>query len=93
VDEKAAIVPIAISNNLPEDMITDKSSIPTNFAKLSRWVMLSGRSWVFNKKDRGNNNIYASFHLKSRVPVEDMVTRILFKFSRMGGSMLYKKQN
>jgi hypothetical protein len=93
VDEKAAIAPIAISNDLPEDMIMDKASIPTNFTKLSRWVLLSGGSWVFNKKDRGNNDIYARFHLKSRVPVEDMVTRILFEFLRMGGSKLYKKQN
>jgi hypothetical protein len=93
VDEKAGIAPIAISNDLPEDMITDKTSIPANFTKLSRWVMLSGGSWVFNKKDRGNNDIYARFCLKSRVPIEDMVTRILFEFSHMGGSKLYKKQN
>jgi hypothetical protein len=60
---------------------------------LSRWVMLSGGSWVFNRKERGSNDIYARFRLKSRVPVEDMVTRISFEFSRMGGSKLYKKQN
>ena len=55
--------------------------------------MPSGGSWVFNKKDRGNNNVYARFRLKSTVPVEDMVTRISFEFLRMGGSKIYKKQN
>ncbi len=93
VDEKAAIAPIAISNNLAEDMITDKTNIPSNYMKLSKWVMLSGGSWVFNKKERGSNDIYARFCLRSRVPVEDMVTRISFEFSRMGGSKLYKKLN
>jgi hypothetical protein len=93
VDEQATIAPIAISNNLQEDMITDKVTIPTNFTKLGKWVMLSGRSWVFNKKDKGSDNVYARFHLKSTVPAEDMVTRISFEFSRMSGSKLYKKQN
>jgi hypothetical protein len=93
VDEKAAIAPIAISNDLVEDMITDKMNIPSNYTKLSKWVMLSGGSWVFNKKERGSNDIYARFRLRSRVPVEDMVTRISFEFSHMGGSKLYKKLN
>ena len=93
VNKKAAIAPIAISNDRQEDMITDKATIPNNFTKLGKWVMLSGGSWVFNKKDKGSNNVYARFRLKSTVPVEDMVTRISFEFSRMGGSKLYKKQN
>jgi hypothetical protein len=93
VDEKAAIAPIAISNDLQEDMITDKATIPNNFTKLGKWVMLSGGSWVFNKKDKGSNDVYARFRLKLTVPVEDMVTRISFEFSCMGGSKLYKKQN
>ncbi len=54
---------------------------------------MSGGSWVFNKKDKGSNNVYARFRLKLTVPAEDMVTRISFEFSRMGGSKLYKKQN
>jgi hypothetical protein len=93
VDKQAAIAPIAIMNDLQEDMITDKATIPTNFTKLGKWVMLSGGSWVFNKKDKGSNNVYARFRLKSTVPAEDMVTRISFEFSWMGGSKLYKKQN
>jgi hypothetical protein len=55
--------------------------------------MLSSGSWVFNKKDKGSNNFCARFRLKLTVPVEDMVTRISFGFSRMGGSKMYKKQN
>jgi hypothetical protein len=50
VDEKAAIAPIAISDNLAEDMITDKTNIPSDYTKLSKWVMLSCGSWVFNKQ-------------------------------------------
>jgi hypothetical protein len=69
-------------------MILDKASIPTSFMKLGKWVMLSGGSWVFNKKDKGNNDIYAIFCLKPTVPVEDMVTRISFEFLRMGGSKI-----
>jgi hypothetical protein len=41
VDKKAAIAPITISNDLAEDMITDKTNIPSNYTKLSKWVMLS----------------------------------------------------
>ncbi len=73
VDEKATIAPIKITNDKPEDMITDKANIPTNFTKLSRWLMLSGGSWVFNK---ANNDVYASFRIKSTVPINEMVTRV-----------------
>jgi hypothetical protein len=94
VDEKAAIAPIAISNDNPEDMISDKVNIPSSYTKLSRWVMLSGGSWVFNKKERGkSNDMYARFHLKSRVPAEDMVSRVSFEFLQMGGTRVYKKQH
>ncbi len=86
-------MPIAISNDLQEDMITDKASIPTNFTKLGKWVMLSSGSWVFNKKDKGSSDIYARFCIKLTVPLEDMVMRISFKFLCMGGSKIYKKQN
>ncbi len=90
VDKKAAIAPIEITNDKPEDMITDKANILTNFTKLSRWLMLSEGSWVFNK---ANNDVYARFRIKSTVPIDEMVTRVSFKFSQLGGSKLYKKQN
>jgi hypothetical protein len=75
VDKKAAIAPIKIMNDKPEDMITDKANIPTNFTKLSRWLMLSGGSWVFNK---ANNDVYACFRIKSTVPIDEMVTQVSF---------------
>jgi hypothetical protein len=90
VDGKAASAPIHITNDKAEDLITDKSNIPSNFTKLGKWLMMSGGSWVFNK---ANNNVYALFCLKSIVPVEDMVTWVSFEFSCLGGSKLYKKQN
>ncbi len=34
VDKRAAMAPIAITNDRLEDMITDKASIPSNFTKL-----------------------------------------------------------
>jgi hypothetical protein len=77
VDKKTAIAPIEITNDKPEDMITDKANIPTNFTKLSRWLMLIGGSWVFNK---ANNDVYARFRIKSTVPVDEMVTWVSFKF-------------
>jgi hypothetical protein len=52
--------------------------------------MLSGGSWVFNK---ANNDVYACFRIKSTVPVDEMVTRVSFKFLQLRGSKLYKKQN
>ncbi len=47
-------------------------------------------SWVFNK---ANKDVYACFRIKSTVPVNQMVTRVSFEFSQLGGSKLYKKQN
>jgi hypothetical protein len=52
--------------------------------------MLSGSSWVFNK---ANNDVYGCFRLKSTVPVDKVITRVSFGFSRISGSKLYKKQN
>ncbi len=43
--------------------------------------------------NKANNNVYACFHLKSTVPIEDMATQVSFKFSCQGSSKLYKKQN
>ncbi len=52
---------------------------------------MSGGSWVFNKKDKGSNDVYARFCLKLIVPAEDMVTRISFEFLQMGGSKNIQK--
>ncbi len=55
--------------------------------------MLSSGSWVFNKKDRGRNDVYSCFRLNFAVPVNNVVNRVSFKFSRIRGSKLYKKQH
>ena len=90
VDEKAAIAPINITNNKKEDMLSNKADIPDNYTKLRKWLLLSGGSWVFNK---ANSNVYSRFHIKSTVSVEEMLTQVSFKFSRLGGSKIHKKQN
>ena len=90
VNKKAAIAPIDITNDKKEDMLSNKADIPDNYTKLGKWLLLSGGSWVFNK---ANSNVYGHFHIKSTVPVEEMLTRVSFKFSRLGGSKIYKKQN
>jgi hypothetical protein len=55
--------------------------------------MISGGSWVFSKKEKGSNDIFAHFRLKSQVETEEIINRISFEFSRLGGKNLYKKQN
>ncbi len=83
VDEKAAIAPIKITNDKKEDMLTNKMDIPDNYTKLGKWLLLSGGSWVFNK---ANSDAYSPFRIKSTVPVEEMLTRVSFEFSRLGGT-------
>jgi hypothetical protein len=73
VDSKAMIAPIAITDDNSSSYISSKADIPTNFTKLKKNIMISGGSWVFNKKERGNNNIYACFHLKSQILTEDII--------------------
>ncbi len=70
--------------------IKTKTDIPSNFTKLGKHIMISGGSWVFNKKEKGNNDVYGRFRLKSQIPTEDMINRVSFEFSRVGGKNLYK---
>jgi hypothetical protein len=55
--------------------------------------MISGGSWVFNKKEKGSNNVYARFRLKSQVNTEEIINQVSFEFSCLGGKNLYKKQH
>ena len=73
--------------------ISSKADVPTNFTKLSQYIMISKGSWVFNKKEKGSNNVYARFRLKSQVNTEEIVNRVSFKFSCLGGKNLQKKQH
>jgi hypothetical protein len=65
VDASAAIAPISIYDDDEENYITDCSSLPDNFTKLGKWLMISGGSWVFDKKEKGNGEVFARFRLKS----------------------------
>ncbi len=69
------------------------ADLPTNFTKLSQYIMISGGSWVFNKKEKGSNDVYARFRLKSQVDMEEILNQVSFKFSCLGGKNLQKKQH
>jgi hypothetical protein len=47
--------------------------LPTNFTKLGQYITISGGSWVFNKKDKGGNDVYTRFWLMSQVDTEEIV--------------------
>ena len=53
--------------------------------------MISGGSWVFKKKETGNGEVFARFHLKSQEMAEEIINRVSFKFTCLGGSWLGKK--
>jgi hypothetical protein len=53
--------------------------------------MISGGSWVFDKKDKGNGEVFARFHLKSQDMAKEIINRVSFKFTHLGGSRLSKK--
>ncbi len=73
VDNTACIAPLEITDNNEDNYISDKAKLPSNFMILGKWIMISGGSWVFNKKEKGSSNVYARFHLKSQVPTEDII--------------------
>jgi len=57
VDDTACIGPLDITDDNEDNYITDKSKLPSNFTKLGKWIMISGGSWVFNKKEKGSSDI------------------------------------
>ena len=91
VDASAAIAPINIYDDAEENYITDRSGLPDNFTKLGKWLMISGGSWVFDKKDKGNGDVYARFRLRSQDMADEIINRVSFEFNRLGGSRLSKK--
>jgi hypothetical protein len=85
------IAPINITNNNEaRSFIKTKVDLPTKFTKLGKHIMISGGSWVFNKKEKGSNNVYARFRLKSQIPTEDIINQVSFEFSCIGGKNLFK---
>ena len=91
VDDTAGIAPLEITNNIKDNFIHDKSKLPSNFTRLGKWIMISGGSWVFSKKEKGSNNVYAQFCLKSQTPIEEIINRVSFEFTRLGRMKIYKK--
>jgi hypothetical protein len=89
VDDTAAFAPIEITDNRKDSYITDKASLPANFTKLGKWIMISGGSWVFDKKEKGSND--ERFHLKSQVVADDIINQVSFEFTCPGGSKINKK--
>jgi hypothetical protein len=73
--------------------IKSKTDIPSNFTKLGKHIMISGGSWVFNKKEKGSNDVYGRFRLKSQILTEDTINCVSFEFSRVGGKNIIKKQH
>jgi hypothetical protein len=53
--------------------------------------MISGGSWVFDKKDKGSGEVFARFRLKSQEMAEEIINRVSFKFTCLGGARLSKK--
>jgi hypothetical protein len=93
VDNTAMIAPIDITNNNEASFIKTKLDLPMNFTKLGKHIMISGGSWVFNKKEKGSNDVYTRFRLKSQIPTEDIINQVSFESSCVGGKNLFKKQH
>jgi hypothetical protein len=91
VNAAAAIALINIYGNNKANFITNRLSLPENFTKLGKWLMISGGSWIFNKKDKGNGEVFTRFRLKSQDMAEEIINRVSFEFTRLGGSRLSKK--
>ena len=93
VDETAMIAPIDITDKNEAHFIKSKADMPSNFTKLARNIMISGGSWVFNKKEKGSNDVYGRFRLKSQIHTEEIINCVSFEFSRMDGKNIFKKQH
>ena len=91
VNHSAAIAPINIYDDDKANYITDRSSLPDNFTKLGKRLMISGGSWVFDRKEKGNGEVYVCFCLKSQDMAKGIVNLVSFEFNCLGGSRLSKK--
>jgi hypothetical protein len=64
LDRTAMIAPISITDDDQASYFSNKADLLTNFTKLGKHIMINGSSLVFNKKEKGSNNIYTPFRLK-----------------------------
>jgi hypothetical protein len=55
------ITPLMITNNDKDDFITNNTNLPSIFTRLGKPIMISSNSWVFTKKKKCSNNVYARF--------------------------------
>ncbi len=46
---------------------------------------------MFNKKEEGENDVYACFCVKLQVAAKDVISRVSFKFNFLGSSKIFKK--
>jgi hypothetical protein len=49
-NNKVRIALIAITDDDSASYILNMADLPTNFTKLGKHIMISGESWVFNKR-------------------------------------------
>jgi hypothetical protein len=77
-----------------DSYITNKTDLLlSNFTKLGKYIMISGGSWVFNKKEMGSNDVNMYFRLKSQIPTEEIINCVSFEFTHLGRKNLLKKQH
>ena len=94
VDPNMSIVPLNVTDTTPANAWKKTSDVPKNFTKLTRVIKINGGSWCFDpKSDKPTNDIYASFRLKSTLPLEEVLQAVGFEFKRIGGGMLMKKKH
>jgi hypothetical protein len=90
INAKAMIAPISITDDDQASYISNKADLPTNCTKLGKHITISGSSWVFNKKEKGSNDVYVRFRLKLQIPTEDIINRVSFEFLHLGGISFIK---
>ncbi len=64
VDDTAMIAPINITDNNNASFNKAKADLLINFMKLGKHIMISGGSWVFNKKDKGKQQRLQLFQVE-----------------------------
>ncbi len=82
VNKAAMIAPIDITDGDATSFIKTKVDLPANFTKLGKHIMICSGSWVFNKKEKGNNNVYGRFRLKSQTPLKTSL--IKYRLNSLG---------
>ncbi len=72
---------LMITNNNKDSYLSNKADLPSNFTKLSKYIMISSNSWVFNKKEKCSNDVFVQFQLKSQIATEEIINLMSFEFT------------